>query len=121
MAKNQILFHKEQSFWAKHRIKIASTVVAIFIWFFVVSGNTYEYVTTIPFQVPSLDDNFVITNQLPEHAYIELQGQGKALLSFILFKEGRLRLNIDWTAGKQIVHLSENDVFFTSNRKFIGF
>lgn len=89
--------------------------MAIIIWFLVVTGDQYEYRTTIPIQISPTNPDYIITSPVPEHATILVYGSGKLLFSFMLFREGRMRLNIDWEPGTKIILPSEEDIFLSGN------
>jgi len=96
---------------------MAASMVAIFLWFFVVTGENYEHRTTVPIEIIKDNPNFVVTSEPPTKAGVLLKGSGKYLFSFILFREGRIRINVDWQDGKQTVYLSDKDISFSGNAK----
>jgi len=116
MIKKKILFSKEKSFWAKYKIKIASTLFAILIWFFIVTGGTFDYVVSIPIKTPRHKD-YTITNHLPRRAKIRVRGQGMYILAFLLFREGRLQLSVNWEEGEISIRPGEKDIILTGNAK----
>ena len=115
MVLHRKIFKKETNFWDQHKIKIASTLVAMLVWFLVVTGDEYEYRTTIPIQISPTNTDYILTSPMPERATIIVYGSGKLLFSFMLFREGRMRLNIDWEPGTQILLPSEQDIFLSGN------
>ncbi|MBN1560760.1 YbbR-like domain-containing protein [candidate division KSB1 bacterium] len=117
MAFNRTLFKRETNFWQQHKIKIASTLVAIFIWFLVVTDEVYEYETTIPIEISQKNPDYIITSKIPAKARIILQGSGRYLVGFMLFREGRLRLDINWTAGEHILLPTRENIFLSSNTR----
>ncbi len=117
MAPNRKLWEKGRFFWDRHKVKIAATLFAVFIWFLVVMGDNYEYRTTIPIEITQPNPDYIITSPIPEKAAVQLQGSGKYLFSFILFREGRLRINIDKDPGVYIIRPSDNDISLTGNSK----
>ncbi len=116
MIKKKILYSKEQRFWAKYKIKIASTLFAILIWFFIVMGGSFEYLVSIPIRIPRHKD-YAITNRLPRFAKVRVRGQGMSILAFQLFREGRLQLSVNWEEGEKTIRPSEKDIIFTGNAK----
>jgi hypothetical protein len=64
-----------------------------------------------------MHQNFIITKPLPEHAKILLRGQGRDLLTFLLFREGRLLPDFSWEIGQQSIRPESDDVILTGNAK----
>ena len=104
-------------FWRRYKTKIAATVVAIAVWFLIVTGGTFDYVATIPIDIPRTHENLIITNSIPESAKIRLRGQGMTILAYILFREGRLQSNFHWQEGKKVIHPTKDDVVLTGSAK----
>ncbi|MBN1996535.1 YbbR-like domain-containing protein [candidate division KSB1 bacterium] len=110
MTPKRHLFEKEKRFWSQYKAKVAATVFAFVIWFFIVTGGTFEYKTTIPIFMPSLHKEFIITSPAPPPATIRVSGQGRNLISFLLFKQARLVPEIDWTLGSKTTSLSKENI-----------
>ncbi|MBN1480477.1 YbbR-like domain-containing protein [candidate division KSB1 bacterium] len=117
MALNRNIIQKDKNFWKQHKIKIASSLIAVFIWFLVVTKDSYEYKTTIPIEISQENPNFVITSSVPTKAHIILQGTGRNLFSYMLFREGRLRLDVEWSSGTQIIRPTAEDIYRQGNAK----
>ncbi len=113
MALNRSIIQKEQNFWKQHKIKIASTLIAMFIWFLVVTRDFYEFETTVPIDIIQDNPDYVITSPLPDKAHVLLYGPGRNLLSYVLFREISLRLDLNWTSGRHII-IPETDHIFKS-------
>jgi len=117
MDSQRIISFLNRLFREDSHAKIISILVSIIIWFLVVIGANYEYVTSIPIKIRPQNDDYVITNPVPGEAKVHLEGQGKTLLSFLLFKEGWLQLNIDWSAGRHVISINKEDIFLTRDAK----
>ena len=118
MAKPRILNKKnELHFWTKHRLKIASILFSILIWFLVVSGGTFTHVMNIPIQQPLRNSNHIITSKIPDEAQIRLRGTGTALWGFYVFREAALQLDFNWANGKVVVQPAKTNVILNANRK----
>jgi YbbR domain-containing protein len=118
MAKHRILYRKQkESFWERYKLKIASTLFAILVWFLIITGGTFEYVTTIPIKPPVTQQDYIITNDIPDNATIRLRGQGTVLLAYLIFREGRLFLDFNWSLGVQTVNTSKQNILLTGNAK----
>jgi len=103
--------------WRRHKAKIASTLVAVLVWFLIVTGGTFDYVATVPIEIPRVHENLIITNSIPESAQIRLRGQGMTILAYLLFREGRLQLNFHWQEGKRVNHPTKDDVILMGSAK----
>ncbi len=109
-----------KSFWQRYKIQITSAGFAILIWFLVVSNGIYDYEITVPVETPLLQPYYVITNDLPQHARIKIRGQGLALMTFKLFREGRLELNVEWKPGEGIIYPRIQDIVLGSGAHSIS-
>ncbi len=110
MTPKRHLFKHEKRFWDKHKTKVASTAFAVIIWFFIVTGGTFEYKTSIPIQFQDPNKNSIITSPPPPPATIRVAGQGRNLISFLLFKQARLIPDIDWSWGTKKIALNKENI-----------
>ncbi|MBN2412298.1 YbbR-like domain-containing protein [candidate division KSB1 bacterium] len=113
--KKNILFSREKNVWVKHKVKITSTLIALFIWFLIVSGGTFDYTVSIPISCPNNDQNYILINELPKKGRVMLRGQGIHLLIYMIFHEGRLVLEPDWATGKKVEYPTEKNIILTGN------
>ncbi|HOX86384.1 MAG TPA: hypothetical protein PKW76_08905 [bacterium] len=109
--------NNRQGFSKAYKTKIASVLIAMFVWFLVVSGGTFDYVTTIPISATMQNDRYIVTGEVPQEAQIRLRGQGKALLAFLLFREGKLHADFNLESGQSTVRLSKENIVLTGNAK----
>jgi hypothetical protein len=119
MAKPRILNqkHEKPTFWARYKLKIASTLLAIFIWFLVVTGGTFTHIVTIPITTPQNSATHIITNEIPKLARIRVRGNGTSLLGFLIFREANLFLDFSWQVGTIEMHPDKDNVLVTGNAK----
>ncbi len=113
--KKNILFSREKNVWVKHKIKITSTLIALFIWFLIVTGGTFDYIVSIPISCPNNDQNYILINEIPKMGRVQLRGQGIHLLTYMAFHEGRLILEPEWAPGKKVEYPTERDIILTGN------
>ena len=104
---------RNKSFWEANKTKIVSTAAAVVIWLLIVAGETYDYTTDIPIELTSVDRDIIITSGAPAKAKVLIEGQGRFLFTFMLFREGKLRLNVAAETGTQILRPTEKDVFLS--------
>ncbi|MDZ7314973.1 MAG: hypothetical protein ONA69_01290 [candidate division KSB1 bacterium] len=93
------------------RAKIASTLAAFFIWLMVVAGDTYTYETEIPIEIVPLEKDIILTSPPPQKARVLLEGEGRFLFTFLLFREGALRMNVGSDTGRLVIYPGEKDIF----------
>jgi len=104
-----------EKFWTKYKIKIASTLFAVFIWFLIVTGGSFDYIAEIPIDISRIHQDYIISSPLPEQARIRLRGAGRNMLTFLLFREGHLLLDFEWQVGEKRLKPEINDVVLTGN------
>jgi len=115
LIKKNILFTRETNFWTRHKVKIISTLVALFVWFLIVSGGTFDYQVSIPITCTNSEDSYIVVNKLPQNGHVILRGQGIHLLIFSLFKEGRLNIDPQWEPGQTFFFPSEKNITLFGN------
>ncbi|HNW60434.1 MAG TPA: hypothetical protein PKI62_12205 [bacterium] len=100
----------KKPFFQRYKIHIAATGFAILIWFLVVSNEFYDAEIRIPIDIPAVQSHYIITSELPTEARVKVRGQGMALLAFMLFREGRLEMNLEWGPGERVLYPRTQDV-----------
>jgi hypothetical protein len=110
MMQNKPSAQEKQPFFQRYKIHIAATGFAILIWFLVVSNEIYDHEIQIPIDIPAVQSHYIITSDLPTEARVRVRGQGMALLAFMLFREGRLELNLEWGPGERVLRPRTQDV-----------
>jgi hypothetical protein len=117
---NRSSAQKKQPFFQRYKIHIAATGFAVLIWLLVVSNNIYDYEIQIPIDIPAVQSHYLITSELPSQARIKVRGQGMALFAFILFREGRLELNLEWGPGEKVLYPRTQDVVLSGGAHSIS-
>ena len=77
-----------------YKIKLVAFIVAIFIWFVVVTENEYESVIEVPILTVNLAPDKVILNNLPASAKVKIKGSGKDLIALGVGRGGRIELDL---------------------------
>jgi hypothetical protein len=68
--------------WVNHyKVKLFSVCSALFLWFYVVTDNIYEYPIEVPIQVSVFPEGKMLLKPLPEETRVLFSGTGKAFLS----------------------------------------
>ena len=66
------------------RVKLGLFILAVILWFMVVSQRTYEYNIAIPIKVDGLRPDKVVVNELPHEVEIKVEALGRELLRLSL-------------------------------------
>ena len=79
---------------------VLSTVfLAFLLWLFVKSEDEYIISSDIPLDIRNLPDNFVLSDEVPKNAKVQIKGQGRSLFKAFLLKrffpEFKLVLDIE--------------------------
>ncbi|MDZ7373936.1 MAG: hypothetical protein ONB23_08175 [candidate division KSB1 bacterium] len=69
------------------RVKLVAFLLALFLWFYVVTENTYRYEMEIPIRVTNLAPDRMLVTPLPEKALVRLEGPGKALIGILVARD----------------------------------
>lgn len=67
-------------------MRVGSIGLAILLWFFVISENTYSLVMNMPIEVRNLPAQKALKEEVPEAAQVRLKGTGRALFKAFLLK-----------------------------------
>jgi hypothetical protein len=76
-----------------YQAKIALFLMALFLWFFVVSSREYVQVMRVPVRALNLPGDRALMDKLPAYAEVRFRGKGTSLLLLELF--GEPHLNVD--------------------------
>ncbi len=95
-----------------YRAKLVVLALAIFLWFYVVTEEQYEYALDIPVVVVNLREDRVIRNQIPERARVLFEGTGKSLIGLMLNPDARLVLDLRNIRYRYTFHLAPKRVQF---------
>lgn len=77
-----------------YKVKLVSFLMALFLWFYVVTDNTYQYEMTVPVRVANLAEDRAILSDLPREAVIRVEGTGKALIGLMLSGDAWLTVDL---------------------------
>jgi len=76
-----------------YQVKLFSLISALFLWFYVVTDNSYEYAVEVPLRVRNQPEGRILVQSLPESVRVLFRGTGKAFLG-LGFRNKRLELDI---------------------------
>ena len=83
---NRALFDR----WA---IKAGFLLLAVLLWFHVVTEDRYEFVMSVPLRVNTDTQRVLLATQLPEQVSVKFSGQGKTLIR-LWFSDRHLTVNV---------------------------
>ncbi|NQT23738.1 YbbR-like domain-containing protein [candidate division KSB1 bacterium] len=89
----KIPFHIPVHWLNYHKVKLLSLCSALFLWFYVVTDNIYEYPIQVPIQASIFPEDKVLLKPLPDEAKVLFSGTGKSFLSQS-FRVKRLDLDL---------------------------
>jgi hypothetical protein len=96
-----------------YKIKLIVLTFAIFIWFFVVTENDYEYMIEVPVNILNVPAGKVILNEIPRTAKIKVHGIGKALIALSVSRGARVDLDLSEVERHKTFILEPKNVFFS--------
>ncbi|HEX9655092.1 MAG TPA: CdaR family protein [bacterium] len=94
-----------------YKLKLVALVFAIFIWFFVVTESSYEYVVEMPILTTNIQDGKVILNKFPAIAKVKIKGSGKGLIALGLGGDTSVRLDLSDVEKSRTFVLGPKNVF----------
>ena len=78
---------------------LSTVLLAFLLWLFVKSEDEYIISSDIPLDIRNLPDNFVLSEEVPKNAKVQIKGQGRSLFKAFLLKrffpEFKLILDIE--------------------------
>jgi YbbR domain-containing protein len=102
-------------------LRLGALGLAIILWVFIVSSETYEMVLTVPIQVRNLSEQKALREEVPEVAQVRFEGTGRALFKTIIlkrfYKNFKLVLDLDRISDEYEFIL--NDYFRMYPRKIV--
>jgi hypothetical protein len=84
----------------ENRVKVALLLLAILLWFFVISNQDYEASFPIPLVIKGMEPELVYVEDPPEDVTISCKGRGRDLLIWRYLMKARLELNISGLSKK---------------------
>ncbi len=66
---------------ANYQVKIFMLVFAVFIWLYVSSQDTYEYVYPVRIVPVNVRKGYLVVNDYPKQAQVKFRGKGRSLLA----------------------------------------
>ncbi len=94
-----------------YKLKLVALLFAIFIWFFVVTENQYEYELEMPIVAANVPDGKVILNKLPQTASVKIKGSGKGLIALGVTGDSNVRLDLSDVEKRRTFRLGPKYVF----------
>ena len=89
----------ESIFSRKIGLKLGAFGLAVLLWVFIVSSETYEMVMSVPIEVRNLSEQKALREEVPERAQVRFEGTGRVLFKTLLlkkfYKDFKLVLDLD--------------------------
>ncbi|HHS12897.1 MAG TPA: hypothetical protein ENN03_03905 [bacterium] len=63
-----------------YRVKIFSAALAVIVWFFVVTDNSYFHVLSVPLHLINKPDDYILKTPVPSSVKVKFEGKGKDLI-----------------------------------------
>lgn len=104
---------KNISFFRDYQVKLVVFVIAVFIWFYVITENEYDYTIEVPVAVANLPENKVVLNKLPDHVKVKVRGTGKSLIALSLGGGAKVQLDLSDVRKERLFKLKPEYVFLT--------
>ncbi len=76
-----------------YKVKISCFFIAVLIWLFVVTGNRYYKLFSIPIKINDHPKGYVLSQPIPESVEVAFYGTGRGLISLAL-SEKNVELNL---------------------------
>lgn len=99
--------------WQSLGLRIGCAGLAVLLWLFVISENTYDLVMNIPIEVRNLPAQRVLNEEVPSSAQVRLQGEGRSLFKTFILKNFNpdLKLVLDLERISEEYDFILNDYF----------
>ncbi|MFO7890638.1 MAG: hypothetical protein R6V04_09895 [bacterium] len=69
-------------FFKNFKVKFFSFLCALFLWFYIVSGNIFEHSFDVPVRIKNKPEGWVVAKEIPSKVKAKFKGKGKHFLSF---------------------------------------
>lgn len=70
----------KKKWFENYRIKLFSAALAVMVWFFVVTDNTYFQVISVPLYLINKPDDLILKTPVPDAVKVRFEGKGKDLI-----------------------------------------
>lgn len=88
-----------------YQVKLLSLMSALFLWFYVVTDNTYESVVAVPLRIKNLPEDQLLVKPLPEAVHVLFRATGKSFLG-LGFRNKRIELDLTHTENATVYSLT---------------
>ncbi len=102
-------------------LRLGAFGLAILLWVFIVSSETYEMVITVPIEVRNLSEQKALREEVPERAQVRFEGTGRTLFKTFLLKRfyNNFKLVLDLDRISDEYEFVLNDYFRLYPRKIV--
>ncbi len=96
-----------------YKTKLVVLLIAIFIWFFVITENDYEDVIEISINIYNFPNNKVLLNEIPKTAKVKVKGTGKDLIGLGVSRSTHIGIDLSGVDKAKNFVLDPDDVFLS--------
>ncbi len=79
MQYSELIYYK---FFKNFKVKFFSFLCALFLWFYIVSDNVFNYTFDVPVRIKNKPEGWVLAETIPSKVKVRFKGKGKHFLSF---------------------------------------
>jgi YbbR domain-containing protein len=101
------------NFFRNFKVKAVVFLLAVVLWFFVITESDYEHIQDVPITVINLADDKVILNDIPTIGKIKIKGSGKDLIALNVGRGARLILDLSGVNRKKTFRLEPRNVLLS--------
>ena len=96
-----------------YQVKLVSFVIAVFVWFFVITENDYQHIVDVPLHTINIPDGKILANTIPDDIKIKVKGSGKELLALSVSSGVRYTIDLAEIKNRAIFDLTPGGVSFS--------
>lgn len=100
-------------FFRNFKVKVVVFLLAVVLWFFVITESEYEHIQDVPITVINLAEDKVILNDIPRTGKIKIKGSGKDLIALNVGRGAKLILDLSGVKKKKTFRLEPRNVLLS--------
>jgi YbbR domain-containing protein len=96
-----------------YQVKLVSFVIAVFIWFFVITENDYQHIIEVPLHLENIPEGKVLADTIPDNIRVRVNGSGKELLALSVGSAIRYTIDLADVKSRASFDLNPGGVSFS--------
>jgi len=101
----KMIFRKYPKWFLHYKVKLFSLLCAFFLWFYVVTDNTFDHTLSIPLRIKNKPEGWILKQSVPSKVRVEFKGVGKDLIS-LGYRDKRIELDLHQMQGVEILPIT---------------